>query len=373
MTNNFHDVLPTNAPLQAAVIEDRLSDLDSAITGIAAGTEPIDNLNLSTAGALTISGGAVTKTQSQHTIDTEASASTDDLTTINGYATGDVLIISAANSARAVVVKHGTGNIYLYSKMDKTLDDTDKTITLIYRGGRWEEVGGLPTTAYAHPTAAPYRRPTNMPLLPNWGPRNWFGSRAAAATIQTIGIAAPTVTANATANANQSDSAYTGYSTSNVSGNTVSIVSASYNLSRRNYLAKMSTVIQISDTTSLRFFVGFCSAVLGNVDTIAGATEAAVFRYSTGASDAGFVPVTKDASTQTTGAAMNTIAANTRYLLEIELTASSAIFTINNGTPVVQAANLPAAATDLGFNFYFVTLTTAVRTLYLSRMMIEQD
>ena len=60
MTNNYHDVLPTNSPLQAAVIEDRLSDLDSGITGLAAGTTALSGLNLGTATELTISGGAVT-------------------------------------------------------------------------------------------------------------------------------------------------------------------------------------------------------------------------------------------------------------------------------------------------------------------------
>lgn len=375
MTNNYHDVLPTNAPLQSAVIEDRLSDLDAGITGLAAGSTSLTGLNLGAAGALTISGGVVTRTAPRHTVDTESSASTDDLTTINGGATGDVLIISAANSSRVVTVKHGTGNIYLYSKLDKVLDDTDKQITLIYSGARWWEIGGLPTTALTYPTSAPWRRPSGMPVQLTPAARNRWEIRASAATVQGVGIAAPTAAAasGTIANNNQADSTYTSFTTGATTGNSGSIVTASYNLVRRAHNAKMSMVIMMGDITSVRFFIGFCSAALTSADTIAGATEAACFRFSTATSDAGFVPVTKDASTQTTGAAMNTIATSTRYLLEIELTSSSAIFTVNNGTPVVQTTNLPTTSTDLGFNFLLVTLANAAKAVSFSRMFVEFD
>jgi len=83
-------------------------------------------------GILTISSGAITVTGANHTIDTEGSASTDDLDTILGGSNGDILYIRAENTARTVVVKHGTGNIQTFDGNDITLDDTNKVIVLIY-------------------------------------------------------------------------------------------------------------------------------------------------------------------------------------------------------------------------------------------------
>mgnify|MGYP006935475160 CR=1 FL=1 len=371
MTTNHHTPIATTAPANAATWNTPLSSLDSAITNLAAGTTGLTGLRLATATTLTISGGAVTKTGSQHTIDTEASASSDDLTTINGYATGDILIISAANASRVVTVKHGTGNIYLYGKMDLVLDDTDKTIELIYRGGRWEQTNGLPTTAVTYPTAAPFRRPSTMPLMMSPAARNFWGIKASAATAQPIGIAAPTITGAAAAN--QSDSTYISHTTGAIAGNSAGIVTATYNLVRRAHNPKLSMVMQITDTAAVRYWLGFFSAAATTADTVAGATECAAFRFSSVASDTGWVPVTKDASTQTTGSAMNTIAAATRYLLEIELTSSGAIFTVNNGTPVTIATNLPTTSTELGVNVIAFTTAAAAKVWQFSRLFVEYD
>ncbi len=95
-------------------------------------------VNFST-GSLEIATGVVTATKSYHTIDTEASAASDDLDTISGGVAGDILVINAANSSRTVVVKDGTGNLQLEG--DCTLDNTQDTIMLIYTSaGAWYEV-----------------------------------------------------------------------------------------------------------------------------------------------------------------------------------------------------------------------------------------
>ncbi len=87
---------------------------------------------------LTIAAGAVTATQSSHTIDTESDAATDDLDTINGGNNGDFLYVSAANAARTVVFKDGTGNLRLAG--DFSANHSDDMLVLQKRGGNWLEI-----------------------------------------------------------------------------------------------------------------------------------------------------------------------------------------------------------------------------------------
>jgi hypothetical protein len=94
------------------------------------------NIALGAASELTISGGIVTKTQSYHTIDTEADGATDDLDTINGGSAGDILIFSPNHTDRTVVVKTGTGNILCDA--DITLDTSTEYVVLIYDGTNWQ-------------------------------------------------------------------------------------------------------------------------------------------------------------------------------------------------------------------------------------------
>lgn len=89
---------------------------------------------------LTISSGAVTHTNSFHTIDTESDAASDDLDTISGGAEGDYLTIMAANDGRTVVVKNGTGNILTVDGNDYSIDNDDKAIILRFDGTNWREI-----------------------------------------------------------------------------------------------------------------------------------------------------------------------------------------------------------------------------------------
>lgn len=81
------------------------------------------NIYTGTAPTLTIAIGAVTITNggAAYTIDTEGAAATDDLDTINGGAQGEIIIIGAAASARDVVLKHNTGNLFNPGLLDVTL------------------------------------------------------------------------------------------------------------------------------------------------------------------------------------------------------------------------------------------------------------
>lgn len=85
---------------------------------------------------LTISSGAITITQSNHTVDTESDAATDDLDTINGTGSDRLLFLRPANSARDVTLKHGTGNIVTHTGLDYTIPD-NAVVALLYDGTNW--------------------------------------------------------------------------------------------------------------------------------------------------------------------------------------------------------------------------------------------
>jgi hypothetical protein len=95
-------------------------------------------LTLAAGATLTIAAGVVTATHSRHAIDTEAAGATDDLDTISGGAAGQILIVSAANSSRDVVLKDATGNLVLAS--DCTLAHVNDRIVLISDGTNWAEL-----------------------------------------------------------------------------------------------------------------------------------------------------------------------------------------------------------------------------------------
>lgn len=117
--------------------------------GVSAGSVSNTIPNAAAATELTISSGAVTPTRGTHTVDTESDASTDDLVTITAtnFSAGNVLFLSAANGARDVVLKHGSGNILLPNDRDITLTDTEITIALRYDGSNWNYLAGGGITA----------------------------------------------------------------------------------------------------------------------------------------------------------------------------------------------------------------------------------
>lgn len=87
---------------------------------------------------LTIASGVVTATGSHHRIDTQSAAATDDLDTINGGVSGDILIIHAVSGVRDVVAKDGTGNLALNG--DFTMDTAQDMLMLMKIGTTWFEV-----------------------------------------------------------------------------------------------------------------------------------------------------------------------------------------------------------------------------------------
>jgi len=83
-------------------------------------------------GERTISSGAITMLGSYHTIDTQADAASDDLDTISTTGSGLFCLWRAENDSRTVVVKHNTGNIYIATALDISLDTTNRVIGTLY-------------------------------------------------------------------------------------------------------------------------------------------------------------------------------------------------------------------------------------------------
>jgi hypothetical protein len=129
---------------------DKANGNDGAVTGAEVLNRPKNQefeglivnggfLNIGIETELTIAGGAITATQSSHTVDTEADAASDDLDTINGGKDGDLLFIRPNNTARTIVAKDATGNMNLAG--DFTMDADSDRLTLVNKGGTvWHEL-----------------------------------------------------------------------------------------------------------------------------------------------------------------------------------------------------------------------------------------
>lgn len=87
---------------------------------------------------LTLASDAITVTGTYHLVDTEGAAATDDLVTINGGVDGQLLYLATLTSARDVVIKHATGNIFCGA--DRTLNTLADRICLQRRGTAWHMV-----------------------------------------------------------------------------------------------------------------------------------------------------------------------------------------------------------------------------------------
>ncbi len=93
---------------------------------------------------LTIATGAIVPTLFAHSVDTESDASSDDLDTITltNIPDGTTFALFAANTARTVVLKHGTGNIYLPDDTDISLTDDEQMVWLRRSGSSVFWAGG---------------------------------------------------------------------------------------------------------------------------------------------------------------------------------------------------------------------------------------
>ena len=155
------DILYYNSGRQRLAVGDEgqvltVSDADlpawetasGAWVGTATSNLAMGNYNITATGVLvftqgtaTISSGSITTTKTMNMIDTEASASSDDLDVNAGSVMGNLLVYSSANSSRDITVKDdvGTGQRHILPS-DFSLDSHYDTITFmhLYDDGRIE-------------------------------------------------------------------------------------------------------------------------------------------------------------------------------------------------------------------------------------------
>lgn len=380
MSTNYHTPIPTGAPANASTFNAPLGELDGAISSFIGGGIPLTQLNLGDATpTLVINNDTISINRSYHIIDTQAAAPTDDLVTINGGTSGDLLILRIANNARTVTILN-TGNIRTANGSPITLSSVDAVALFVNNGTNWvQNAVNVPnlTTAATH----------NNFLIPNEifaaraaaRARTGFGARAAAAAFQPDGIAAPTASGTLTVSL-QPDSAYVNAASAAAVGATAGLVTT-YNLTRRSYNPRFDCLIRTAaaaaDLANIRIWVGFFSANPPNADAL-GTISALAFRYSTVAPDAGWVAVASNGSTQFTSSPLTSLLTpDTRYLLSIEVNhaAGSAKFTVNNDSAqsTTITSSLPAATTDLGVAVLLITTNAATKNFRISRFAVEMD
>lgn len=126
---------------------------------------------------LIISSGAITPTGANQVVDGEGS-SADDLNTINGGNTGDIIILSIANGANPITIKHGIGNILINNDKDVVMANTNDRMKFIKTSANWTELSRSVSTDFKTGSGHYY--------LPN--------NRLEQFGIYTGGVHAPTIT-----------------------------------------------------------------------------------------------------------------------------------------------------------------------------------
>ncbi len=126
----------------------------------------------------------------------------------------------------------------------------------------------------------------------------------------------------------------------------------------------LSVMIRTSTTvTDARIWCGFISADFTNSDTMA--DKGIAFRFSQG-TDAGWVAVCRDGTTQSVSSSLGSVAVSTRYHLRIRFIRASntAYFSINDGPETAITANIPAAGTRSAVAVYIYNKNATAQTLY---------
>ena len=92
---------------------------------------------------LTIDTGVITVVgPGYYPVDTESDASFDNLVTISGGTTGDVITLYPADLSRTVLLMHADGNIALSGEADNPLAVGRSLLTLRYDGTDWRQIAG---------------------------------------------------------------------------------------------------------------------------------------------------------------------------------------------------------------------------------------
>ncbi len=88
----------------------------------------------------TISGGTITYAATLMSVEPENLSALDELHTIANGGTGKLLLLRTQSTARRVMIKHGSGNIWSTAG-DILLDDPNRLLMLVYNGQNWVVMG----------------------------------------------------------------------------------------------------------------------------------------------------------------------------------------------------------------------------------------
>lgn len=127
-------------------------------------------------GELTIASGAITITDSHHRVDTESDAASDDLDTVTGGIDGEILVLQAQDSTRAVVLKDGTGNLALNDDFSLLSDQASITLQYHFAQSEWVELSRTPGVANVDYT------PTNVATVRTFDANDAAGAISASPT-----------------------------------------------------------------------------------------------------------------------------------------------------------------------------------------------
>jgi hypothetical protein len=233
-------------------------------------------------------------------------------------------------------------------------------------GSRWLDVtGGNEYVCISNTASNAVWKQITEPHVLNG--RKWFNVMAAAATVEGIGVATPTLS-GALAISNDTDSAYLNFTTSAAAASVAGPISTTFNLVRPGYDPTFIAVLRTgADITNLRLFVGLFPSAPTNADNPP--NNSICFRYSALAADGGWRGICRDASAQTVSAQIGpTLAASTKYVLKIRKQGSSVFFSVNNGAETAITTNLPADTTDLGFTVRVITNVAVAKSIKVSRL-----
>lgn len=126
-----------------------------------------------------------------------------------------------------------------------------------------------------------------------------------------------------------------------------------------------------TDITNVRYWIGIRGTSTSPSNSDTAPNQWCGFRYSTVAGDGGWVGVTKATGLQSVSSTVDTIAANTRYKLQIVFTGSQASFSVNGGAAQVLSSNFPSNNLNCYISVILFTTTATAKSLHFSRLTLR--
>jgi hypothetical protein len=203
--------------------------------------------------------------------------------------------------------------------------------------------------------------------LPKSNHARFVGINSSAATY--VGIGLTPTNFGTLANANQSDTSYVASTTAASAGSIAGEVTTQ--VAEPGMLPSYHIVMKTPSTiTNLRFWIGLSNGTPANADDPG--VNSILFRYSTVAGDTGWVPSTRNSTTQTLGTTIVTVAADTVYRMTIRFATSTKVaFSINGSSEQYMTATIPSSGTSINITAVVYTTEAVSKTINISRIMVD--